>query len=224
MIFKKWKAFLEPNIILMPLELAGRGARMQDPTYHSVVQAVDDIWDMMKDQIQDEPYALFGHSMGAMLAYELVLKIRKMKGPMPVHVFFSGRSAPHWPVGSEKKYHLLNGKAFEDKVLELGGTPPEFFEHNELREIYLPILRSDFALAATDFSEREIQPFEFSMSVFVGKEEDLSPAQVVGWKEHTYAMCIIYYFNGDHFFINEQLGNISRIINQAIGLETQAIV
>src|SRR6185295_19672066 len=93
--------------------------------------AVEDVFRLIKSEISHSPYAIFGHSMGSLIAYELVQKIKARKLSGPIHAFFSGSCAPH--LRDEKKtYHLMNESDFRSEVIELGGTPPEFFEHPEL--------------------------------------------------------------------------------------------
>jgi medium-chain acyl-[acyl-carrier-protein] hydrolase len=216
LIYKKWKAFFDHRIELCPIELAGRGTRIIESLYGSCEEAVEDLYGIIKPEIASSPYALFGHSMGAMLAYELARKIRKTGRNPPAHLFFSGRAAPHIPMEEEKKYHLLSQETFEKKVLELGGTPPEFFQHPQLTEMFLPLLRHDFRLAATDFDFEIIAPFDCDITVFLGKEEDMAPEQADGWKRHTHGVCSIHYFDGGHFFINQSGPAISRLIGKTL--------
>ncbi len=66
----------------------------------------------------------------------------------------------------------------------------------------LPMLKNDFQLADVSFCDREIEPFDFDISVFVGKNEELSSEQIDAWKKHTKGLCVIHHFNGGHFFLN----------------------
>lgn len=203
-IYSKWKTQFPSWVEVVPLELAGRGVRIVEPIYNDLDAAVEDLYARMLPQINDGEYAIFGHSMGAMLAFEIAHKLEAANKPSPLHVFFSGRSAPHIEVSEEKKYHLLGEEAFKEKVLSLGGTPPEFFQHPELMEVFLPLLRNDFKLAATNLCLNGITPFEKDITVFLGKEEQMNANQAHEWKDHTNGMCVIHYFNGGHFFLNDE--------------------
>ncbi len=196
-IFNKWK-------------------RYNETLYDNVIDAVDDIFNLIKTELTDQPYALFGHSMGALLSYELVRKIKLLKMPEPKHVFISGRGAPHVKDEKGKKYHLMNDEEFKNEVIELGGTPAEFFEHKELTDYILPMLKNDFQLADVSFCEREIEPFDFDISVFLGKDEALNSEQIDGWKQHTNGLCTIYHFNGDHFFLHDKAEPIVKLINKTL--------
>ena len=215
-VYSSWKEYIQDEIQLVPVELAGRGKKIHEPLYETVDNAVTEILERLKGDLSDQPYAFFGHSMGAMLAHELVDRIKLLGLPTPVHVFFSGRSAPSVRPGADKKYHLLNETDFKEKVLSLGGTPPHFFEHPELMNLFLPVLRNDFRLCSNDFSERHRVPIDSPITVFIGKEEDITAEGVDAWKNHTSLWCRIYYFRGGHFFINDFTEEIVRIINETL--------
>ncbi len=216
LVYNKWKKFLHSNIELFPVELAGRGKRYNDFLYNTIDDAVEDIFNKLKLYITNQPYAFYGHSLGALLSYELVRKIKLMRMPEPTHVFFSGRGAPHVKDEKDKKYHLLDDEEFIEEVKELGGTPPGFFENQELTDLLLPMLKNDFRIADISFCDREIEVFDFDISVFIGKDEDITPEQIDGWKQHTSGLCSIYHFNGGHFFLHDETKKIVKLINNAL--------
>ncbi|MDQ1355588.1 MAG: Thioesterase [Acidobacteriota bacterium] len=217
-MYNKWRQYLDRRIELHPLELAGRGRRIYDPLYDSIAEAVDDVYKIIESQLDQMPYCFFGHSMGGIIAYELALKIKNLQRPQPVHIFFAGRGAPNIPGEDEKNFHQLPEEEFKKEILELGGTPREFFEHPELLDVLMPMLRSDFKIAETyKFPEAgEIKPLDYDISVFIGKEEEVTAGQMHGWREHTAGICTVYYFPGEHFFINEETERIVKIINHTL--------
>lgn len=215
--YNKWKQYLDKGIELHTVELAGRGRRIYDPLYDSMDEAVNDVYKIVIPQIADMPYCFFGHSMGGIIAYELALKIRELKKPRPRHIFFSGRGAPHIR-GSEdeRKIHTMTEEEFKKEIIELGGTPKEFFEHPELLDVLLPMLRSDFKIAECYEEKSSITPFDHDITVFIGKEEDVTAEQMHGWREHTSGICTLHYFNGDHFFLSEETKKVVEIINKTL--------
>lgn len=215
-IFSKWKQYLDTRIELVPVELAGRGKRIHESLYEDVPEVIEDVYQIVRKAINGGPYALFGHSMGGMISYQLSQKLRENNYPTPQHIFFSGRSAPHVKRSDEKKYHLLGEEEFRKEVITLGGTPPEFFDHPELLEVFLPLLKNDFKLAESDIHNGEIHPLDCSITVFLGKGEDLTTEQCDGWKKHTKKMCTIHYFEGEHFFINNETEQIVTLINDTL--------
>ncbi len=214
--YNKWKPLLDASIELKPIELAGRGRRIFDPPYKDVEALGEDVFRIVKDQLSTGPYALFGHSMGGLIAYNLAQKIREHNLPAPAHVFFSGKAAPHVKDEDAKDFHLMKDEDFRKEVLLLGGTPPEFFEHRELLEMFLPILKNDFKMVETVRFEGEIQPLACNITALLGKEDDLTPEQCEGWHAHTDKRCNIHYFEGGHFFIHDAAAQITRIINRAL--------
>ncbi|AMQ01640.1 Thioesterase [Pedobacter cryoconitis] len=215
-IYTKWNRHLSPSVELNAIELAGRGSRIQERLYQNISEAVEDIFKVISKDIGQSPYAIFGHSMGAMLSYKLVQRIRDAGYAEPLHIFFSGRGAPGIKRDDLKKYHLMNDEEFKEAIIKLGGTPPEFFEHPELMEMFLPLLKNDFKLSESDEIHADLRPFDQNLTVFLGKDEDLTAEQCNNWKKHTYKLCNIHYFNGGHFFLHNETKQITKIINNVL--------
>ncbi len=215
--YNKWRLYLDKHVEFLPIELAGRGRRIYDPLYASMDEAIDDVFRTIRGELEKGPYALFGHSMGGIIAYELAYKIRANHLPEPVHIFFSGRGAPNIPDDDdEEHYHLLPEAQFKEKIIELGGTPKEFFDHPELLEVLLPMLRSDFKIAETYLHGAEVVPFDYDISVLIGKDENVTAEQMHGWRTHSHKLCALYYFAGEHFFIHEEVERVVAIINNTL--------
>lgn len=202
------------------MELAGRGRRIHEALNKDTDEMVEDVFMQVKNHIRQGPYALFGHSLGSIMAFMLAQKIMAHGLPEPVHVFFSGQSAPHLKK-YDKKYHLMNDADFRREVLALGGTPPEFFQHPELLELFLPLLKNDFKMAETELDVRRSRPLNCDISVLIGKDDDLTREQCDGWKIHTHQRCNIHYFDGGHFFLHSKTADIARLINDTIRKQLQ---
>lgn len=216
-VFNRWKQYLSQEIELNTVELAGRGRRIYDPLYDSIADAVDDLYKILSPKLHGIPYGFFGHSMGGIIAYELAQKIREMRKPPPTHLFFSGRGAPHEPGPEDEPIlHVMPDEEFKKEIIELGGTPKEFFQHPELLDVLLPMLRSDFKIAEIHGIQQKIKPFDIDITVFIGSDEDVTPEQMHGWKEHTTGICTLHYFKGGHFFINEDAERVVKLINRTL--------
>lgn len=215
-VFNQWKNYIDPDIEIRAVELAGRGKRIHEAHYNDFNKVIDDVYSLIADEIISNDYVFFGHSMGAKIAYELsqLLLDKGLKGPE--HIFFSGRGAPYIQGKDDKEYHKLPDDEFKEEVLKLGGTPREFFEHPELSELFLPLLKNDFKLAARDICIKEVKPLVSDITVFLGKEEELTSEQIDGWKNYTSGNCTIHYFNGGHFFINEKVEEVVQKINKTV--------
>jgi medium-chain acyl-[acyl-carrier-protein] hydrolase len=215
-IFSTWQRLLDPIVELRPIELTGRGRRMNELLYGSMEEMVSDVLRVIKPEIRHHSYALFGHSMGCMVAYALAQMTRELGLQRPQHIFFSGQRAPHVKRPDEIKYDLMDEKEFIEAVIGLGGTSPEFFHHPELFRLFMPMLRNDFRLAEEEKDTREINPLDTDITVFLGKEDDLTAEECAGWKEHTRTMCTLHYFNGGHFFLHDQAAGITKLINSSL--------
>jgi surfactin synthase thioesterase subunit len=218
MIYKKWRSLLRAQIEIIPVELAGRGKRIAEPLYPSLGAMVDDVYSIIEKQLHDSPYAIFGHSMGSMIAYQIAQRIRNNDGiSSPSHLFFSGRGAPHIIRTDQKKFSKMPMEEFKKELINLGGTVPEFFDYPDLLEILLPMLKNDFFLAETLLCKNgEVYPLPYNITVLAGKEEDLTTEQVEGWRRHTSANCDIHYVDGGHFFINSSTDVVTEIINKTL--------
>ncbi|XLS30272.1 thioesterase II family protein [Flavobacteriaceae bacterium M23B6Z8] len=215
-IYRLWKDYLDESIELHPLELAGRGSRVGDRLYRNLEEAIEDVYKQMKDHILTTDYAFFGHSMGAILGYKVLQKIDELKLPSPVHAFFSGRRAPHCKSRKRKPYAEMTSIELEDELKAMGGTPPAFFEYPELKKVFMPIIKGDLAIADTLLDRSEIKPFNYDISLFLGKDEDVIPEEAKEWKICTEQKFSIQYFPGGHFFLNSQIKGIVGTINRRI--------
>lgn len=215
-MYNQWQSKLSEGIEVCPIELAGRGSRIGENLYLSTEEAIDDILEKIRDEIIDCDYAIFGHSMGSILAYKVIQRIDELKLPPPIHSFFSGRRAPHCSSRRSKPYSKLSVLELENEIKELGGTPPEFFEYPELKDIFLPIIKSDFKIADTIVEESEISVLNHNISIFLGKEEDVTSQEATEWIRHTSKNCSVEYFDGGHFFLLEHREAVIDNINNCL--------
>lgn len=207
-IFYSWKNYLNKNIELFPCELAGRGKRFNEPYYQTFDIAIIDLLNVVKkEQIDKNPFMIFGHSLGGLLAFELACKIKELYDIEPIHLFISGTNPPN--KREDKILHNLPDKEFIEKILSLGGTPQETFNNKELRNYFLPILRADFKINETYQFISGKDSISCPITILNG-EDDIESEILLDWKKYTTHECNFYQFEGDHFFINNQ-SNISII-------------
>ncbi|GAA4278250.1 thioesterase II family protein [Aquimarina mytili] len=214
-IYSSWKSSLMPNVVLKPIELSGRGRRFDEALYKNIDHAVNDVLKIIRNEISKTPYALFGHSMGGIMVYELARKIREEQLRPPSHIFISGRSAPNIPK-ERKKFSQMPIHEFRKEVLNLGGTPKEFFEHPELLDLFLPILKNDFRLVETYNFIEQNSILDNNLSILIGEHDDLTKEQGEGWSMLTTNACSIHYFDGGHFFLNEKTEEVIAILNKKL--------
>jgi medium-chain acyl-[acyl-carrier-protein] hydrolase len=154
------------------------------------------------DQCDRMPFAFFGHSLGALVAYE-VMHLRRARGlPAPVRLVASGCGAPHRRA-STSSLHLIDDKQLAAKLKGYGASE-EFLGNPELMEVMLPVLRADFRLVS-DYAHRAGPVFETPISVFAGNSDSFdSSADYESWGELTRCECKTHWFDGGHFFIESQ--------------------
>lgn len=215
-MYHSWTNRLHPKIELIPVELSGRGLRFNEPLYKDFDELINDVFRQIRYDIHEMPYAFFGHSLGALIAFELLYKIRADHLPYPVHVFYSGKSAPNAEHHETTSFHLLEPEAFKKKIMEMGGTPVAVFENSELETLFMPILKNDFKMAETYTFKKGRKLYDGEITVLVGKDDDLTATQCHEWSNCTSGMCKIIYLNGGHFFINDQTEAVLNIVNSTI--------
>jgi surfactin synthase thioesterase subunit len=203
---------------IIPLELPGRGRKLVAPFLDSVTEMVDHILSEISDQLH-EPYAIYGHSLGTLVGYELVKKIISEDLPQPIHLFFSGRAGPSIEY-LEKTRHLLPKEQFIQKVLEMGGSPAAVFADEEMSDFFEPILRADFKAAET-YEYQKTKPFDIPIDAMIGRQEKISYEQAMTWQQETTSNTTVLQFDGGHFFIFDHL---KAIINRmSLQLQNQLL-
>jgi medium-chain acyl-[acyl-carrier-protein] hydrolase len=148
----------------------------------------------------DKPFAVFGHSMGALVGHETVRSLRRRNARMPVHFFASGCFAPHLP--DPYPLHHLPHEEFVRELRHLGGMPKEVLEIQELMDLILPSLRADFTATET-YVYKDEPPVSSPISVFGGWRDPLTTEESLeAWRIHTTGYFSMRMFPGDHFFIH----------------------
>ncbi|MEC0090190.1 thioesterase II family protein [Paenibacillus macquariensis] len=213
-IYSKWRAFLNPAIELHPVELCGRGSRHKEDFYQSIDDAAEDIYSQI-DYLLDGRFALFGHSMGSLLAYEVCRKIKERKGMDPVHLFASGRQAPQCKRSGDL-IHTKPDHAVISEIVRLQGTTSELVGNQIFLEYFLPIIKADYKIIEQyNLSSRDIL-LNCDMTVMCGTDDDFVYEELSAWQQHTAGTCRIQYFNGGHFYLNDEMHSVVRFINSQL--------
>lgn len=199
-IFRRWPNQLPATGEVCAIELPGRGRRLQEPLFTRLLPLVEAIVQGLEKHL-DKPFAFFGHSMGAILSFEIARCLRRQRLPGPVHLFVSGRRAPQIP-NDEPLLYALPEPELLTELCRLNGTPKEVLEHEELMQLMLPILRADFAVCDTYHYEPE-PPLACPITVFGGLQDATVRAdRLEAWGEQTSSTCSVHLLPGDHFFLH----------------------
>ncbi|HEX2091625.1 MAG TPA: thioesterase II family protein [Longimicrobiaceae bacterium] len=199
-VFRSWSSTLPPEVQLCPVHLPGRGNRFVEPPVTRLSVLVDLLAGELAPYL-DIPFAFFGHSMGALVAFELARRLRDESRVLPEYLLVSGRRAPQCP-SDKRPLHALPEGEFQEELRNLNGTPEEILQHPELMELFAPILRADFEICET-YSYVEGEPLDLPVSAFGGlADPDVSREHLSGWKEHTRGPFRLRMFPGGHFFLH----------------------
>lgn len=199
-VYRGWGASLPADVEVCPVQIPGRESRMREAPIERSGPLTKAIVDALQPYM-NLPFVFFGHSMGAMLSFEVSRELRRRGQAQPLHVFVSGRRAPQLPAREEPIWDLPEPE-FVVKLRELNGTPEEVLQHEELMKLLSPILRADFQVNETyEFVPEE--PFDFGISAFGGLGDvDVTRDDVAAWQEHTRGRFRMRMLPGDHFFIH----------------------
>ncbi|GAB4190473.1 MAG: hypothetical protein OHK0022_03290 [Roseiflexaceae bacterium] len=200
-VFQPWAGLLPPQIELWGVQLPGRERRLREAPFVRMAPLADAVTDALRPLL-DRPFALFGHSMGALLSFELARRLRREGGPLPVALLLSAHRAPHMP-RRERPIHNLPEPELIDELRRLNGTPEEVLSHPELLELLLPLIRADFAACET-YEYTEEPPLDCPISVFGGMTDPLvNRDELDAWSTHTAAAFSARVLPGDHFFLHK---------------------
>lgn len=163
----------------------------------------------------EAPYAFFGHSLGALVCFELCRLLRRMRRPLPQHLFLSSYPAAHC-TDARWRVDDLSDSQLVDALLRFEGTPPEVLAHPEILRLTLPILRADFALsAACDYVDEP--PLDVPITALGGTQDrEVPPRWVEEWRRQTSRSFDLRYFRGGHFYFNDHLAEVASVVERAI--------
>ncbi len=203
LIFRTWSDGLPGDVEVCPVQLPGRGTRLMERPFTQLSPLIEALAEALVPLL-DRPFAFFGHSLGALVSFELARQVRRQYGMHPVRLFVSAGRAPQIPRRGPR-IHTLPDREFLIELGRLNGTPSELLGHEELMEIMLPVLRADFALYETYFYSSE-PPLNCPISAFGGlQDQRVSDSDLEAWRAQTGVSFSLRMFPGDHFFLKQPL-------------------
>ncbi|GAA0517392.1 non-ribosomal peptide synthase [Saccharopolyspora subtropica] len=212
--FAEWPDRLPPEVELIALQLPGREDRIREAPLTDLDVAVRTLGLTMRPYLQG-PFAFFGHSGGALLAFELARALRRRGGPQPAHLLLSGQAAPDEPPVAEP-LHQLPDDEFVAALAALGGTARSVVDDPELMRLLLPALRADFTLGER-YEYRSEPPLDAAITVLGGLDDERAPEQSMrAWQKQTSGAFRIRLFPGGHFYLNERVPELTEEIGQIL--------
>lgn len=211
MVYSRWRRQLPTWLQLQPVELPGRGARFDEPLQTDMRALARQLAREHKPGLQGL-YALFGHSLGALLACELAHAFRELGVPEPLALFASGTAAPS--MRSDYDRGFAEPRSDEELIEQLRtfqGTSEEILANQELMSLTLPVLRADFMMCGR-FTPAERPLLNCPVHVLGGKEDRATTEQLIGWSKETLGSFSVDMMTGGHFFIHEHEARVIRTI------------
>ena len=198
MFFRSWLQSGPREITICPIQLPGREHRMMEQPFDRLSPLVEKLLDVIP---HDQPFAFFGHSMGALVSFELARRLRKEGLPGPQALFVSASSGPQLP--RKPPRYCLPDAEFIEALRVLGGTADTALNNAELLRDFLPLLRADFAVVDT-YEYLQEEPLDCPIRVFGGIDDREVPCdQLMAWRTQTRGEFTSRLFAGGHFYIQD---------------------
>lgn len=211
-VYRLWPDAMPHGVELCRVQLPGRESRLAETPFDRVESIIDALLPVIRPML-DVPFAFFGHSMGALVSFELARAVRREYGLTAHRMFASAWRAPQLPLGS--KLHQLPESEFIRKLqARFSGIPDGVLRDRELLDMMLPVLRADLAVCEA-YEYVSDRPFDCPILVFGGMEDHwVNPSELAAWSVHSELATEIEMFPGDHFFINDERQNVAaRVAN-----------
>lgn len=202
----------ENDLKVVPIELAGKGKRNREEQYKSMEEAAQDVFQIIKENIADTDYAIFGHSMGSIIAYEVCKKIEKEQVKKPIHLFCSGRQALH--IKNLINYSSLNDRDLKEHVKNFEFLNKEQKNLYRILGLYIEKIRNDFRIV-DEYVCTEQKRLTIPTTVCCGKEDNFDISLLSEWERYT--QCFdMHIFDGGHFYFNNCHKQLLEFIREKI--------
>ncbi|MFK3985695.1 thioesterase II family protein [Micromonospora sp. NPDC050397] len=203
---------LSPAVEILPIQYPGRQDRRGDANVPKLTTLADQIFDAVRP-LADRQLALFGHSMGAVLAYEVTLRLEDAGLP-PVRLLASGRRAPSRY--RDERVHQRDDRGVLAELGRLNGTDSAVVNDPELIEMIMPALRSDYQAIET-YRHDPARSVRCPVTVLVGDQDPrVSLAEAEAWADHTSADADLRVFRGGHFYLTERIEEVAAVVSGAL--------
>ncbi|GLV53918.1 hypothetical protein KDH_07690 [Dictyobacter sp. S3.2.2.5] len=210
-IFRSWLDALPAEVELCGIQLPGREYRLTRPAFTRIEPLIQELAQALIPYL-DRPFAFYGHSMGALISFELARYLREQYGKQATCLYLAAYRAPQLPNPNIKIYHLPS-EVFK-VVLRADGIPEMILQNEELMQAMLPTLRADFELCDT-YVYYDLPPLKCPLMIFGGLADvRVNQKDLEGWTIHTSATCQLAMLPGAHFFLHSEQDSLLNLISQ----------
>src|SRR5262249_46014658 len=215
-IYSKWARLLPSGVEVCAIELPGRSSRIREPPISRLAPLVSALADSMSPML-GSPFGFYGHSFGALIAFEVARELRRRKLNRPNFLICGAFKAPHVAGDRPHFHHLPDDELLAAAARHYGVTIDQWvLEVDEMRQIIVAAMRADLAAAET-YLYYEERPFEFPISIVAGRSDSsVSEASLREWARHTEATCDLTYLEGGHLFLNHRVADLLKVVSSAI--------
>ncbi|MER5466547.1 alpha/beta fold hydrolase [Streptomyces sp. NPDC002668] len=226
LLYRDWPGRFPADWELRLVDAPGRGMLADRPPIGDADALVDHFLDELGPELNG-PYALFGHSMGGLVAYELTRRLLAQGRTPPFWLGLSARSTPR-PGGDGSRRHLLSDAGLRRELAAMGGTPSFVLDDPELWELFEPAIRTDLRLVENWRPAPDPAPLPVPLSVFGGTRDTVAePERLAGWAERTERFLGMHLFDGGHFYFQPDpaplTGRITQDIRSALAVSRHAV-
>lgn len=213
--YRLWPKLLQDGVELWAIQPPGREARMLEPSISSRAEMIDGLTNALRGHL-DLPFAFFGHSMGAVIAFELARRLRQEGMPLPEHLFVSGRGAPHL-IKAEGAIHTLPDAEFVEHLQRrYGAIDPIILQEAEMMRLIVGVLRADLSMVTTYRCEPEL-PLPVPITAFAGTEDAAAALDdVAAWAQHSAIRFRLEPQPGRHFFVQSRREQVVAIVSREL--------
>ena len=212
--FRTWSDNLPPEIEVCPVQIPGRESRLTEAPFTRLSSLVERLAEVLHPHV-NMPFAFFGHSMGALISFELARQLRRQGEVSPMHLLVSSRRAPQ--IYNPASFtHGVPESVFLEHLYRLKGTSDVVLQNTDLMRLLLPTLRADRALGETYAYVTE-PPLNCPISVFGGLQDSgVRKDELADWREQTCRACTLQMFPGDHFFLHSTKTLLLQAVSQKL--------
>ena len=214
-LFQQFASCMPETVSVIPIEYAGHGNRIREPFYETFsAMAADVAAEIRKLRDPSMPYALFGYSMGSVVAYEIAT--RGLLTEQPARLFFASHEAPGTSWDS-MDYAEVDDLTFARLIVEFGGFDrfeEKFLQNKFFRKMIFQPIREDYRLIA-DYHWEEVKPLTIPASFFYAPE-DVAPEKAKLWQQRFKEPMEFFEIGENHFFIREHAEELAKIIEKQL--------
>jgi surfactin synthase thioesterase subunit len=216
-LLHSWLNGLPPEIDVCPIHLPGREKRMREEPFRRMETLVQAVCDAL-EPVLAAPFALFGHSLGSLMAFETALELRRRNLRGPVRLFVSAHAAPDVPRRLSPIHRQPEPQFIESIIERYDAIPPQILADKELMSMFVPVLKADFELLET-YAHTPAEPLSCPITALGGVlDSSVAASQLQAWSRQTVSSFQLRLFPGKHFFLREARPEVLRVIGSELGV------